>query len=122
MPELFTPPQVFELPLSKGGDLYLDFIYKPLVVDENGEPILDNGQKQYAVADYPDGATVKLVIDADDPIVVEADISDEHAIVWEQSEVADLIPKNRLWRAVITYSNGLDVVLCNGVTVRKDGK
>lgn len=122
MAELFSSPQVFDLPLSKGGDLYVDFIYKPLVVDEQGNPVLVNGQRQYEVADYPDGATVKLVIDADEPIVIDADITDSHAICWEQSDVVDMIPKGKLWRAIVTYVNGLDVVLCNGVTTRRDGK
>ncbi|MCG7607074.1 hypothetical protein [Mycobacterium sp. CnD-18-1] len=122
MPELFSSPQVFELPLSKGGDLYVDFIYKPLVVGENGDPVLSNGQKQYEVANYPTGAVVKLVIDTDTPIESEATITDEHAVVWVQSEVIDTVPKSKLWRVIITYSNGLDKVMCNGVTARRDGK
>lgn len=49
---LFTPPPLFALPLTKGGDV--DFIYKPMVT-EGGEPVLSNGLPQYEIADFPHG-------------------------------------------------------------------
>lgn len=124
MTNLFDPPPIFTLPFSKGGDLHFGFIYKPLVVDVNGEPVLDNGgKKQFVVADYPAGATVALVIDHDpDPITVDADIVGPLATVHADYLIADTVDKGKLWRAVITYSSGLDQVMCNGTTLRADGK
>jgi hypothetical protein len=81
MTTLFDPPPTFELPLSKGGDLIADFIYKPLVVDENGDPVLVNGNKQYVVTDYPAGAAVKMQIDAPTPVDESATITGHHAVV-----------------------------------------
>jgi hypothetical protein len=52
-PTLFPPPQVFALPLSRGGDLHVDFVYKPMVLDPAGDPVLVGGQPSYQVADYP---------------------------------------------------------------------
>jgi hypothetical protein len=124
MANLFEPPPIFTLPLSKGGDLYFGFIYKPLVVDEDGAPVLTGGgQRQYAVADYPDGATVALIIDNDDTtITVDADIAGPQATVWEDKAVADTVKGGKLWRVVLTFADGFDQVICNGKTVRKDGK
>ena len=123
MTKLFDAPPIFELPVSKGDDLYFTFVYKPLVVDGNGDPILDgNGNKQYVIDDYPAGATVALTIDTDTPIVVDATISDSEATLWEQSEVADTITTGKLWRVIITFSDGRDKVLCNGTALRSDGK
>jgi hypothetical protein len=123
MANLFDPPPIFGLPFSKGGDLYFGFIYKPLVVDEAGLPILDSGgKKQYEITDYPADSTLELFIETDaEPIIVEADIAGSLATFWEDKEVADTVVKGKLWRAVITYGNGLDQVMCNGTTVRSDG-
>jgi hypothetical protein len=124
MANLFDPPPIFGLPFSKGGDLYFGFLYKPLVTDVNGEPILDSGgKKQFAIADYPSGSSVQLVIETDtDPIVVDAVIEGPLATVWEDKAIADTVKKGKLWRAVITFSNDLDQVMCNGATLRSDGK
>lgn len=123
MTSLFSPPAIFELPLSKGGDLHCSFVYKPLVVDEDGVPILDGqGNKQYAVANYPVGATVNLIVDSDTTITAAAVIVGSVATVHEDKAVADLIANNKLWRVVITYSDALDVVMANGTVARYDGK
>lgn len=132
---LFDPPPVFDLPLSKGGDLHVTLVYEPIVlddngnpvpaVDDNGNPILDsegNPQYQHAEADWPDGSTVKLVIDSDTPTVVTATIEGSLATVDLDYVAADQIKPRLLWRAVLTHSTGLDEVLANGTTVRKDGK
>jgi len=120
---LFDPPRTFQLPFSKGGDLYFKFVFKPLVVDEDGNPVLDGaGHRQYAVADYPPGSTVKLAIDTDEPVVVDATIEGSVATFWGDFLMADTVPKGKFWRAVITFEDGLDQVLCNGTTVRYDGK
>lgn len=125
MTNLFSPPPVFTLPFSKGGDLYVGFLYKPLVVDGSGEPVLDTGgKKQYVIADYPLGSSLQLVIETDEPetpIIVDSDITGSLAIVWEDKDVADTVVKGKLWRAVITFANGLDQVMCNGTTFRSDG-
>lgn len=124
MATLFDPPRIFELPVSKGGDLYFAFRYKPLVVDGDGEPILDgSGNRQYVVADYPAGSTVQVVIETDTTAITsDADIDGSLATIWEDTVVADAVERNKQWRAVITYDNGLDVVMCNGLTGRYDGK
>lgn len=126
MTTLFDPPRIFELPFSKGGDLHFSFRYMPLIVDGDGLPVLDaDGKRQYAAANYPAGATVKLVIETDDPaapIVVAASILGSMATVWADTVVADAVASRKLWRVVITYADGLDQVLCNGKTSRYDGK
>lgn len=126
MPRLYEPPPTFELPLSKGGDVYFGIVYKPLVVDEAGEPVLDDeGKRQYAEADYPDGATVQVVIETNPPeapdLVIDADIAGSVATVWGDVIDTDTVKPGKLWRATITYADGLDKVLCNGKTSRFDG-
>src|SRR5258708_7440336 len=128
MTELFPSPQVFELPLSKGRDLYCEFVYEPLVVDVDGNPVLLNGQPQYVAADYPAGATVTLTIDADTPVSGSAVITGDTAVVLIDHTEVDAIPagtgtpaKGKLWRLGITYTSGVDDVLANGKTIRKDG-
>jgi hypothetical protein len=121
MSNLFNPPPSFALPLSKYGDLDVTFVYKPLVVDGSGNPILDgNGKYQYAVANYPNGATVSLNIDGLSPIV--ATITGSQAAVFADHLVVDPVAKNAFWAAVITYANGKDQVMCNGQVTREDGK
>lgn len=126
MTTLFDPPQVFELPFSKGGDLHFTFRHMLLVVDGDGAPVLDEaGGRQYVEANYPNGATVQLFIETDDPaapIVADATIAGPFATVWEDKAVADAVLPRKLWRAVITYADGLDKVMCNGKTARHDGK
>ena len=52
MATIFPPPPKLDLPLSKGADLDVTFIYKPLV---DGVP---------TESDWPGGSTVTAVIDA----------------------------------------------------------
>jgi hypothetical protein len=123
MTKLFDTPTVFELPLSKGGDLYVTFVYKPLLVNEDGDPILDgNGKRQYVESDYPTGSTVQLVIDGTTPIVVDGEITGSQAVFWEDKFSVDTAKNGKLWRVVLTYEGGLDQVLCNGTVVRADGQ
>lgn len=123
MSNLFNPPPAFTLPLSLGGDLHVDFIYKPMVVNSSGQPVLDsNGKPQYAVANYPAGASVKLVIEGEPDIVGNATISGSHAVVHLNYTVTDTVRRGTLWAAIITYADGLDKVICNGKVVRSDGK
>lgn len=104
---LFTPPPLFALPLTKGGDLHVDFIYKA----------------QYEIADYPDDAVVKLVIDTEPELTeVTATITGSRATIHLDYTAADLIKKGLLWRLILTTADGIDTVIVNGVTTRADGK
>lgn len=125
LPELlFDPPDRFTLPLSKGGDIHCVFEYRPQVLDSSGIPVLDeNGKPTFAVAEYPQGCTVRLELDASDgPIVVTADVAGSEATVLEDHLPVDQLAKPVLWRLVLTDANGVDDVLLNGVTARYDGK
>lgn len=124
MTNLFDPPPIFTLPLSKGGDLHVTFVYKPLLTDEGGDPVLDDdGNRQYVVADYPDGASVAMAIETDgDLVTADAEIAGALATVWEDTTVADPIKSGSLWRVTITFADGLDQVMCNGTVTRYDGK
>lgn len=121
---LFDPPDSFTLPLSKGGDIHCVFEYWPQVLDSSGSPVLDgDGKATFAVADYPQGCTVRLELDAPDgPIVVAADVAGSEATVLEDHLPVDQLAKPVLWRLVLTDANGVDDVLLNGVTARYDGK
>lgn len=109
---LFTPPPVYGLPLSLGGDLIVDFLNKV------------PGSSPATYADYPDGVTVVLKIDTDTPITATATISTHHAVVRVESEVADVIPNGKLWRCIyrVAGSPATDVIVANGKTERHDGK
>ena len=59
IPDLYDAPPKANLVLAKGEDVDVDFVYKPMVVDLAGEPVLDgNGNPTYEVEDYPAGSTV----------------------------------------------------------------
>jgi hypothetical protein len=120
---LFNPPPVFALPLSYRGDLAFTFIYKPQVVDGSNNPVLDgNGNPTFAVANYPTGATVTLWIESTPtPISVLAAISGSNAVFLIPNSTANTIGPLTPWEVVITYASGQNQVLCNGMTVRKDG-
>lgn len=118
---LIEPPDNFDLPVSKGGDLQAVFIYKPIVVDENGLPVLLNGKPQYQVTDFPPGATVTLVVESTPPISGEAVIIGPKATVSIDKAEADTIKSYQLWRLVMTVGT-LDEVLVNGQIVRSDGR
>jgi hypothetical protein len=121
--KLFQEPPAFELPLSKGNDLLVKCVYKPLVVDEFGAPVLDvNGKKQFAVAPYPMGATVTMEIDSIPQGVFVASISESEAIVFGDHLLVDDTKNGTLWRIILTYQNNVNKVMCNGIVIRADGK
>lgn len=133
MAYLFDPPPVRELPLSKGDDLHFIFVYKPLVVDEQGRPLDENDvpttdptKFRFEVADYPAGVTIKLEIDASitNTIVVDGEINGSEALFHEDYTLIDPgdVKTNSLWRIVMTYSDERDQVLVNGLVIRNDGK
>jgi hypothetical protein len=125
MATLFSPPPIFDLPVSKGSDLAFTLIYKPMVVDEDGNPVLDGqGNRQFAVADYPDGAAVSLAIDTTDPaspVTADATIVGSEASFLVDWTVADTFKARWLWRAVLTVGE-VDTVIVNGAVARFDGK
>lgn len=109
---LFDPPPVYGLPLSLGGDLIVDFLNKV------------PGSSPTTYQDYPGGVAVLLEIDTDTPITATAVISTHHAVARVESEVADTIPKGKLWRCIyrVTGSPATDIIVANGQTERHDGK
>lgn len=123
---LFDPPPIFDLPFSKGSDLYFEFEYMPVVVDGDGNPILDvQGNYQYAVADYPVGSSAQLIVEAESgDLIVVGDIVGAIATFWEDKANVgpDNVKANQLWRVLVTYADGYDKVICNGVVKRWDGK
>jgi hypothetical protein len=124
MANLFDPPPVFELPFSKGGDLYFEFEYMPVVVDVDNNPVLDShGNFQYAVADYPPGTDAVLVVEADGAdIEVDGVIDGSIATFWKDKAFVgpDVVSTGGLWRLVLTFSDGLDKAICNGKVKRYD--
>lgn len=109
---LFPPPPIYGLPLSKGGDLIVDFLNKV------------PGSSPTAYVDYPDGVAVSLVIDTDIPIVADAAVDTHHAVVRVESEVADTVLAGKLWRCIyqIPGSPTTEIIVTNGRTERHDGK
>jgi hypothetical protein len=99
MTNLFEPPPVYELPLSKGGDLSVDF--------------LNNGV----------GVTVTLIIDTEPAITKLAAVSTFHAAVKIESTVTDGIAKNTPWRLIVSSptSPTTETVAANGKVKRFDG-
>jgi len=104
---LFEPPASADLPLSKGGDLIVDFVR----VDDTGAPLA-----------YDAGTAVTLTVDAVTPVTATAVIDDEHAIARIESEIADTFKGTELWRAVVSLdgSPSTEIVVRNGRTKRKD--
>lgn len=104
--EVFARPPSRTLPLSKGGDLVIDFQQKIDGVYEN----------------YAAGVSVALQIDATPPIVASASMSTYHAVCRVEFAIADTIIVGTPWRCVISYPTipTTEVVGMNGVTSRAD--
>lgn len=119
---LIEPPSTFDLPVSRGGDFQAVFVYKPVMVDGLGDPVLDaNGNLQYSVASYPTGAFVTLTIDAlPTPISGLATVVGSRATVVIDKALTDTVKDYQLWRLVMTVDT-LDTVLANGQVIRADG-
>lgn len=125
-PNLISAPPVRLLPLSLSRDLHVVFVYKRIAVDSQGVPIKTNGKYTYTETNVPAG-TVKLEIDTagitgmSDTSSFAGTVSGSKITVHVDHTVTDQIPKGRLWRLVITYTNDVDDVLVNGTTIRSDG-
>lgn len=104
--EAFPRPPSRLLPISKGGDLVVDFIQAI------------NG----VITNYAPGVTVTLQIDTDTPIVASASITTFNAVCRVEYPVADLIAADTPWRVVVSYPTvpTTEVVGMNGVTERAD--
>lgn len=89
VPNLFDPPPKYSLPLSKGGDLSVDFRNNP---SGDGETFVD----------YDSGVTVTLVVDTTPATAVDAVVSTSHAAVKIESEVTDTIANNTKWRLIVS--------------------
>lgn len=121
--QLFSEPPAYKLPLSKGNDLLVKFVYKPLVVDGAGDPVLDvSGKKQFVEAPYPAGSTVSFILESEPEVSFAAEITDSVAVILGDHLAIDDIKNGTLWRVVITYADGVDKVMCNGMVIRADGK
>jgi hypothetical protein len=108
---LFSPPPVYALPLTKGSDLVIDFRSNP---SGDGATFVD----------WDSDLTVTLVIDTAEGINAVAVIDGYHATVRVNYTVADVIPKNVLWRMIVSSSAttpSTEIVACNGKTARFDG-
>lgn len=105
-----VPPKM-PLPVSKGGDLIIDFMQK-----------IDN-----VYTDYAAGTIVKLEVDIQgvgkQTVTGLGEITAHHAVCRIESEVADLITEGSLWRCIITYPTAptTDVIGMNGRITRSDG-
>lgn len=110
MANLFEPPPVFDLPLSKGGDLSVDFLNNP-----SGD--------QTTFVDYGPGVTVTLVIDTTPPTSAPAVVSTYHAAVKIESTVTDGIASRTGWRLIVSSptSPTTETVAANGKVKRFDG-
>lgn len=109
IPNLFDPPPKYVLPLSKGGDLSVDFRNNP---SGDGATFVD----------YDAGVTVTLYIETDAPISQAATVSTYHATVKIESTVADTIPTGKQWRLVVSTPTTptTETVAANGKTKRFD--
>lgn len=103
----FDVPPIQMLPVSKGGDIIIDFMQK-----------IDN---QYT--EYGPGVIVQLQIDIPETVSATATISTYHAVCKIESTVADTIPNGSLWRCIVSYPTfpTTEVVGMNGRVKRFDG-
>lgn len=126
MTALFNSPPTYDLPLTKGDDLNVRFVHKTPVLDGSGNPVKVDGKIQFEVANYPEGAAVKLEIDTASPKSFTATISGSAAVVHADAEDDGLdgVTKGTPWRVKIIYNSGqsneVTRVAAHGKTVRRD--
>lgn len=112
---MYVAPKM-PLPVSKGGDLIVDFMQK---IDD-------------VYTDYASGVSVKLEVDIQgigkpapplQTVTGFGDITAFHAVCRIESEVADLITPGSLWRCIVSYPTvpSTEVIAMNGRVIRSDG-
>lgn len=105
-PELFARPPRGIIPLSKGGDLVIDFLQKVEGVYTN----------------YGPGVTVTLAIETPTLTTAVATITGYHALCRVESTITDSIEPETKWRCVVSYPTvpTTEVVAMNGTISRAD--
>lgn len=117
---LYSTPPTATLPLAKGEDVDVEFIYKEPLTDGSGDPILDpDGNLQFVDAPFPDGATVTLYVEPTASAAATIVGSVARATI-DHTDV-DRVPDCSLWRLVMTVAE-VDRVLINGTVQRFDGR
>lgn len=119
MTNLFDPPDKADLPVTLGADILVTF--------NNRVP----GSVPAEYVDYPPGWAVTLVIGKDSisataPAMISAPavITGHSAVCRIESEVADLIKNETLWRVIVSIPDGQltnDIPAMVGKVVRADG-
>ena len=106
-PLIFAIPPRGTLPISKGGDIVVDFRQK-----------IDG-----VYTDYSPGVVVKLEIDTSPQVIsVNAAITTYHAVCRVESDAADGVHEGTTWRCIVSYPTipTTEVIAMNGITVRAD--
>jgi hypothetical protein len=114
MHTLINPPATYELPLTTGRDLVVDF---------------QNQAADGTAIDWPNHATVTVVIEprGAEPITAAATIEGNHAVCYISHTVADAVRGTPVWRCKATLPGGLGTtnplndVFVNGLVGRYDG-
>lgn len=114
---LFDPPDNHPLPVSWHGDLVVDF--------ESFDP--DDAAQDPPVwtpLAYEPGVRGYLDVKTEPPQRFEAVITDHHAVVKVESEVADEFKNRTLWVFLLSYPSAptTEIPVVNGVIDRYDGK
>lgn len=114
---LFDPPEVHTLPVSWHGDTVVDF--------EQYDP--DDAAQTPPVwtpVDYEPGVTAFLDVKTDPPQRFTAVITDYHAVVRIESEIADTFKDGWCWVFLLRYPGDptTEVPIVNGTVARHDGK
>jgi len=109
MTDVFNRPPRRVLPLSKGGDLVVDFLQSIGGVYVN----------------YDIGVNVNLVIESTPHsagVIAPAVTVDYHAVCKVESGIVDDIPAGTIWRCVVSYPTipTTEIVAMNGITDRAD--
>lgn len=106
---LFPSPPKLDLPLSKGGDLAVNFLNDP---NRNGQYV-----------NYGSSVTVTLVIDTEPATTALASIAGHTAAVKIESSVTDGIAESTSWRVIVSSPTTptTEIVAAYGKVKRFDG-
>lgn len=116
---LFKPPRTYDLPVSRFGDLYVQFSWN--------EPIPATDPVQYEPADFPAGSTVALrLYNPKQPATVISGtgtpVGGTVDVRIESTEL-DVVREGWLWSVELIDSDdpAFNRVFGNGMVVRYDG-